>query len=89
MVRDENEMENEKRRGGSKMDDDDDDNYDKDDRMKLANNLIGDYCTPKRPGRVSSSLRLLPLLHFPRKSTSRKRGQCTLCCQSEKCTDTT
>ena len=55
----------------------------------LANDLIGDYCTRKRPCRVSSSLRLLPLLHFPLKSTSRKRGRCTLCCQSEKRTDTT
>ena len=58
-------------------------------RMKLANDLIGDYCTRKRPGRVSSSFRLLPLLHFPLKSTSRKRGRCTLCCQTEKRTDTT
>ena len=44
----------------------------KDFRMKLANDLIGDYCTRNSPGRVSSSLRLLPLLHFPLKSTTRK-----------------
>ena len=61
----------------------------KDFRMKLANDLIGDYCTRNRPGRVSSSLRLLPLLHFPLKSTTRKQGRYTLCCQSEKCTYTT
>ena len=46
----------------------------KDFRIKLANDLIGDYCTRKRPGCASSSHHPLPLLHFPLKSTSRKRG---------------
>ena len=55
----------------------------KDFQINLANDLIGDYCTHKIPGHVSSSLHPLPLLHFLLKSTTHKRGRCTVYCQSK------
>ena len=53
-------------------------------RMKLAHELIGDYCTRRRAGRVGSSLVPLPLLHFsvklpPATPSQRKRGRCAYC----------
>ena len=59
----------------------------KDFRLQLASQLIGDYCSHHRRGRTSSSIRPLPLRHFPVKvdddssSTKRKRSICALCRQ--------
>ena len=50
---------------------------------QLAKELIGDYCSRRRAGRVSRPIQPLPLLHFPTKvpsvGTERKRGRCSLC----------
>lgn len=57
----------------------------------LAHQLIGDYCSRRRPGRVSHPIRPLPLRHFPAKvpsTTGRKRGRCSLCQESHKRSDT-
>ena len=50
-------------------------------RMKLAHELIGDYCTRRRAARA---LVPLPLLHFlvklpPATPSQRKRGRCAYC----------
>ena len=58
----------------------------KDFRLELASELIGDYCSRRRRGRTSSSsIRSLPLRHFPVKvdddscPPKRKRGNCAQC----------
>ena len=58
----------------------------KDFRLELASELIGDYCSRRRRGRTSSSsIRSLPLRHFPVKvnddscPTKRKRDNCAQC----------
>ena len=54
--------------------------------------LIGDYCSRRKAGRVSYPIRRLSLLHFPQKGISstsdRKRGRCVLCQEKHKRTDT-
>jgi len=51
----------------------------------LATQLIGDYCSRKKAGRVSHLIKPLPLQHFPTKvspagsGSERKRGRCALC----------
>ena len=49
----------------------------------LATQLIGEYCSRKKAGRVSHLMKPLPILHFPAKKQStinseRKRGRCSL-----------
>ena len=56
----------------------------KDFRLQLASQLIGDYCSRRRPGRRSTVMRTLPLRHFPIKITldnpaKKKRGRCANC----------
>ena len=57
----------------------------KDFRIELAKQLIGDYCSRRRPGRGGGLLRPLPLRHFPIKVKSdtrhnwHKRGRCARC----------
>ena len=53
-------------------------------RLKLASQLIGDYCSRCRPCRRPSAIRSLPLRHFPIKvnadnSAKRRRGRCAQC----------
>ena len=56
----------------------------KDFRLELASELIGDYCSCHRRARTSSSIRTLPLRHFPVKvndnscPAKRKRGNCAV-----------
>ena len=49
----------------------------------LAMELIGEYCSRRRAGRISAPVQTLSLLHFPSKIVSgtaqRKRGRCSLC----------
>ena len=61
----------------------------KDFRVQLAKELIGDYCSRKRAGRHGSSLRSLPLRHFPVKlvpdeQSERSRKRCARCQQEHK-----
>ena len=57
----------------------------KDFRLKLAGELIGDYCSRQRAGRKPVVLRPIPLRHFPVKIPSdsqvvkHKRGRCAHC----------
>ena len=56
----------------------------KDFRVQLAKEIIGDYCSRRRPGRHSSLLAPLSLQHFPVKCSpetpgQRKRGRCARC----------
>ena len=65
----------------------------KDFRVQLATELIGDYCSRKRPGRQGSQQRSLPLRHFPIKLPSdvpdkRKLGRCTRCSKAHQRSDT-
>ena len=61
----------------------------KDFRLELASQLIGEYCSCRRRGRTSSSIRPLPLRHFPVKvnddsiPAKRKRGNCAQCRKSK------
>lgn len=53
-------------------------------RLKLAHELIGDYCTRRRAGRGGSSVLPLPFHHYPIKlppatPSQRKRGRCAHC----------
>ena len=55
-------------------------------QLKLASELIGDYCSRKRAGRSGGVLRSLPLRHFPTipesdpmKKAKHKRARCTRC----------
>ena len=58
----------------------------------LANQLIGDYSSRRRAGRVGHLIQPLPLRHFPTKvptpNTERKRGRCSLCRERKKRVDT-
>ena len=60
----------------------------KDFRLQLASQLIGEYCSRRRRGRTSSSIRPLPLRHFPIKineetnPAKRRRGNCAQCRQT-------
>ena len=66
----------------------------KDFRVQLAKELIGDYCSRKRASRQGSSLRSLPLRHFPVKlvaeePSKRNRKRCARCLEKyDKRTDT-
>ena len=58
-------------------------------RLHLAKQLIGDYCSRRRPGRVSCVIRTLPFRHFPiqlprDKPSQRKRGRCAHCFTTHK-----
>ena len=60
-------------------------------RTDLAKQLIGNYCSRRRRGRKSaSSIRPLPLRHFPAKVDDdinpgkRRRGNCAYCRQAKK-----
>ena len=58
-------------------------------RLKLASQLIGDYCSRSRLGRTPSLVRSLPLRHFPIKVNAdnyakRKRGRCVQCQKTRK-----
>jgi len=60
-------------------------------REVLAMELIGNYCSRKRPGRRSQIVRPLPLLHFPIRiplGNGHKRGRCAWCYRKQKRTDT-
>jgi len=63
-------------------------------RLKLGTELIGEYCSRRRPGRTSSAIVLLPLRHFPIKLQSesqpnkKPRGRCAHCSKSHQWTDT-
>ena len=49
-------------------------------RLQLAIELIGDYCSKKRPGcRTSTPAKTLPLAHFPLHHPENKRGRCQVC----------
>jgi len=53
-------------------------------RLQLAHELIGEYCSRRRAGRVGSSVVPLPLRHYPVKippanANQRKRGRCAHC----------
>ena len=55
--------------------------------LKLASELIGDYCSRRRAGRSGGVVRSLPLRHFPTtipesdpsKKAKHKRARCTRC----------
>ena len=63
-------------------------------RLKLATELIGQYCSHRRAGRSSSAVAHLPLRHFPIKVESdslpvkKRRGRCAYCSKSHNRTDT-
>ena len=63
-------------------------------RLRLAQQLIGDYCSRRRAGRGGGAIRPLPLQHFPLKvpdetGGANKRGRCDRCLQvRHKRTDT-
>ena len=62
-------------------------------RLQLATELIGDYCSRRRSGCGGGGIHLLPFQHFPLKvdgesQTSRKRGRCADCTQSNHRSDT-
>ena len=49
-------------------------------RLQLAIELIGDYCSKKRPGcRTSTPAKTLPLARFPLHHPENKRGRCQVC----------
>ena len=63
-------------------------------RELLAKELVGDYCSKRRPGRgPSRAPPSLSLQHFPTKHTTNqggsKRGRCALCRERHKRIDTT
>lgn len=58
-------------------------------RITLSDELIGDYCSRKRPGRISTTIRPLPLQHFPIRLSSEnpskhRRGRCSHCTSTQK-----
>ena len=61
-------------------------------REWLATDLIGDYCSRRRPGRGRCPIKPLPITHFPTKISSinseRKRGKCALCQERKHRADT-
>lgn len=56
----------------------------------VATQLIGNYCTRKKPGRITYPVRSLGLLHFPQKkiASATKRGRCVLCQEQHHRVDT-
>ena len=61
-------------------------------RLKLAAELIGEYCSQRTVGRGGSSIVSLPLHHFPIKlnletPNKRSRGRCAQCKKSHQRTD--
>ena len=59
-------------------------------REILATELIGNYCSRKRPGRGSHVVKSLPLLHLPIRilcENGPKRGRCALCKQKKRRSD--
>ena len=62
-------------------------------RLQLAKELIGDYCSRRRPGRGAGVVRSLPLRHFsttipmddPNQRAKHKRGRCARCHDIKKC----
>ena len=61
-------------------------------RLKLASQLIGDYCSRSRLGRRPSVVRPLPIRHFPVKvnadnAVKRRRGRCVRCQKNNKRVD--
>ena len=59
----------------------------KDFRVTLAKDLIGDYCSKRTSGRQRQK-KQLPLAHFPSKNIQRKRGRGSFCKEKKKRTDT-
>ena len=61
-------------------------------RDVLAKQLVGDYCSRRRPGRSSNLIRTLPLRHYPLKVSKPgggfKRGRCALHMERKKRKDT-
>ena len=56
-------------------------------RLQLADSLIGDYCTRKKPGRTALATvpRSVNLIHIPvtkTEDTIKKRSKCTLCARA-------
>lgn len=53
----------------------------------VAISLIGDYCSRRNCGRISTPVQPLPFLHFPLKgctgTAQRSRGRCSLCKERE------
>lgn len=58
----------------------------KDFRIQLANELVGDFCS--RSKSANRKQKRFPMSHFPYKDDNRKRGQCSLCREKKKRTDT-
>ena len=59
-------------------------------REILATELIGNYCSRKRPGRGGHVVKPLALLHFPIRilcENGPKRGRCALCQQKKRRSD--
>ena len=58
----------------------------------LATELIGNYCSRRKAGRVSHLVQPLSLQHFPTESPNgnaeRKRGRCKLCQEKKRRSDT-
>ncbi len=57
----------------------------------VAIQLIGDYCSRKKPGRISYLVKPLPITHFPQKrhdSPGTKRGRCVVCQEKKQRRDT-
>ena len=60
-------------------------------RLQLARELIGEYCSRKRAGRVTAPARTLSLQHFPlklNKDGKTRRGRCAHCQKAGRRTDT-
>ena len=61
-------------------------------RLQLASELIGDYCSRRKPGRSGGVVRSLSLRHFPTtipdsgldKKAKHKRGRCCRCSQRKR-----
>lgn len=50
-------------------------------REVVSVQLIGEYCSRRRPGREGFHVQPLPLRHFPKKVSGKKKGRCSLCRQ--------
>jgi len=56
----------------------------------VAVQLIGNYCSRKKPGRITYPVRSFGVLHYPQKkvASGTKRGKCVLCLEHKQRTDT-
>ncbi len=56
----------------------------------VAVQLIGNYCSRRKPGRITYPVHSLGVLHYPQKkvSSGTKRGRCILCQDNHQRTDT-